>query len=223
MSGGELRLISSRCYPSKKEVEEYIGSIEKLDDVGVRTILKIILCSGLRVGEVLNARVFSDDENNIIIRTLASKTKQLNDKGIKLGMGEKQSRFLGRDFLNRLQNSNLDVFKSVKLENIFNVDFDDILDLVDEYDKANYVAEHVGIYNYITAYIRLKRNIDDVKVKYKAGKYEEKMILRYKPSFHFYRKLFSAEYYEQTKNVLATIDKMKWTNLNRIITYVKDY
>jgi len=218
---------SSYCYPQLKYEKEYVAAIENLDDPSVRRVIKLILVSGFRVGEILNSYLFYDAEGNVIIRSLAGKSRLLREEGITMrGNSERlESRFLGEHFLNSLIRSNRNVFKSVKIENILQVDTTELEDLIGEdMLKPRYVAPQLRLFSYLQAYRRLHNSVEEFAVKYRKDRQEEGAVIYARPSFHFYRKLYAVKYYDLSKrNLLKTIDKMRWSNVNMILHYVKEY
>jgi len=215
---------SSYCLPIYNEVGNYTESIENLSEKKLKIILKLILVSGFRVGEILNSYLFYDGEGNVIIRTLNSKSKE-----VKLIKGDKHySEFLGRERLDYYRKSNQKVFKSVKVINIFKLDVGELEFLInDDYDDIKmYVGEYLAFDSYITAYRMLKNKNTkmEIKIKFKKSSSETDFVRNYTPSFHFYRKLFASHYNKVNKNnFIKTIDFMRWKNINMIIDYVKDY
>jgi len=211
---------SSYCYPSRKYAEEYTKSVENIRDENLRKLIKVILCCGWRFGEVLNSYIFRDAEGNVIIRGINLKTK-------KFKIIEKQgdvSYFLGARRLKLMKR--LQIWKSVPMQNIFNIDTTELETLINDNDDDNifFIAEKLGIYNYRDAYRRLQRSANEIKIKYKRNVDETDVVMFYKPAFHFYRKLFAAQYnLINDYNLLKTIDFMRWKNLNVITKYVKDY
>ncbi len=218
---------SPYCYPLLKYENEYISAVESIEDAAIRKMLKLILVSGFRVGEILNSYIFYDAEGTLIIRSLAGKSKLLRSEGITMhgNSSNLESKFLGETFLNSLIKSNRNVFKSVKLENVFGLDTTELEDIASEdLLKPRWVAREIGITSYLAAFRRLRRASNELTVKFRKDKQEEGAVLSTRPSFHFYRKLYTVKYYDVTnRNLLKTIDKLRWSNTNMILHYVKEY
>lgn len=213
---------SSYCFPIFSEWRDYTEKIENIGNQKVRIILKLILVSGFRIGEIMNSYLFEDSEGNIIIRSLNSKSKK-----VKIMKGDKHySEFLGRKQLEYYRTTNQNVFKSVKIDNIFNLDLGELEFLVNENPSQIeiYVGEYLGIDSYISAYRLLRKEKVNIKVKYKRNTSETDYVRHFTPSFHFYRKLFASHYNKtHNYNFIKTIDFMKWRNTDIILDYVKDY
>lgn len=213
---------SPYSYPSQLEAKQYVKQIEQIENKGLRILMKTILLCGFRVSEILNSYIYQDIEGNYIIRAIAGKTKKFHLVRGNFHYG----RFLGRRVLLDALKSKTVPFKSVRLLNLFNVDVEEVYDCANDNFEApeRFLAEITGIKHYMTAFRLLKQSVDEVKIKYRENKLDEAIITYYKPSFHFYRKLFGAELYRQSKNdVYKTVDYMKWKDLNIVIHYIKDY
>ena len=212
---------SSYCYPTRTLADEYIKAVEEINDVGLRKLIKLILLCGWRFGEVINSYLFYDADGRAIIRGLNLK----NRKGFKIiQKAGDLSYFLGAKRLNMLKRQ--DIWKSVELQNVFNIDTEEIQNLIndEDNDRVKYVAEHIGITTYKDAYRRLQTHAKVIKIKYKRNEAETDIMMFYRPAFHFYRKLFAAQYnYVNNYNLMKTITFMRWKNLNVITKYVKDY
>jgi len=220
--------VSSYCLPDRKEVKKYIYQIENIKDDALRKFIKLILLSGFRSGEILNSYLFRDVDNNIYIRAVATKTKefQLFSELEKINMPRgNHAKFLGRTNLKKLVDKR-GIWKSVPLTNLFKISVSELEDLInDEMLKPDvFVAEGLSIFDYNNVYNRLKKEEMRLKVKYRASQKEASVNMYFNPSFHFYRKLFASEYsLQHNHNILKTIDFMKWSKLDMILHYVKDY
>lgn len=212
---------SSYCIPIYSECDNYIENIEN-SEIKIRIILKLILVSGFRIGEILNSYLFYDADGNVVIRCLNSKSK-----GVKLLLGNKHyTEFLGEERLDLYRKTNQNVFKSVKIDNIFDLDLSELEVLINDNfdDIKTYVGAYIGYASYIHAYRKLKKTTKTIKIKYRRSKNETDFVREFKPSFHFYRKLFASHYNKVNKNnFIKTIDFLRWKNLNVILEYVKDY
>ena len=209
---------SSYCIPIRSV--NYSESVENISDRGIRIILKTILLTGFRIGEVLNGYYFRDEEEVLYFRSIALKTKKITA----LSKSEHQTKFLGASKLNSL--IPLDVWKSVRTANIFGLDIDEIISISEgsEYNNPKYLADEIGIRTYKQALLRLKKVAKETKVKYRRRESEAGYTRYYIPAFHFYRKLFATELYHRTgKDFLTTVDYMRWKNLNMVLKYVKEY
>jgi len=217
--------ISSYCYPSQEDAKEYAAHVDNLQDQDIRRILKLIMCCGFRFGEVINSYLFYDADRNIFVRAPASKSRRINLLKERKTLGH-YTTFIGRSKLLSYIRTNQNVFKSVPLVNLFNVDITEFEPLINE-DMQNpkmFFADGLEVKSYSAAFKRLKKVVDEVKVKYRQHEDEASITRYYKPSFHFYRKLFASELNRAYNyNFLKTVDYMKWRNINIILQYVKDY
>lgn len=219
--------ISSYCFPNRDEVSRYKLIIENLNNEKLRLTLKLILVSGFRINEVLNSYLFKDENNQLYLRAPASKTKSMQVVSILKQKGHKgnYSAFLGRDFLLSIITSR-EKWKSVLTQNLFDLNLNELNFLVNDnlYEPNLFFGEYLADYaDYNKLYLELKNSLI-LKVKFKPGKYEDYVTQEIPVSFHFFRKLFIAEFNAKNNyNIVKTIDYVKWSNMNMILEYVKNY
>lgn len=214
----KIEKTSSYCYPVRDE--EYAKYVENIDDKSIRLILKTILLTGFRFGEVINGYYFLDADGNLFFRSIATKAKKIKIVDEK----EHQTKFLGVKRLHALLN--LDYWKSVKCVNIFNLNLDEIIEIAEQssYEKPKFLAEFLDVKTWKNAFCRLKNFAKEVKVKYRKNENEAGHTRYYIPSFHFYRKLFATKFYHATgKDFLAAVDYMRWKKLQTMLKYIKEY
>lgn len=209
----------SFLYPTKENIQEYIAAIENIEDTGLRRLLKTILCTGVRVGEALNGFYFFDADGNMFFQCISAKRRNI------LISDGHQSKFQGKKLLEGCLS--LPYWKRVKCVNLFAFDITELNELAEKNEgpqaPIEFLAEQIGIYNYLAAYQRLKVKNLAQKVQYRRANSDEEAIKIIEiPAFHFYRKLFAAEYYIRF-GIASAVEKLKWKNINVFFEYVKNY
>lgn len=210
----EFRLISQRAFPSKKNVDTYVEMVEGIKDSNLRKVLKLILCSGFRIGEALNSYLYRDEMGRVIVRGVAEKKFRVTrNRMFKRG-------FLGKPFLNR--NLSRSIWKEVVFLNIFNLDVDELMDEVSEdFTTPRWLFEDE---TYSRLYRTLKNGgTEPLATTYYVSRLERPKDVDFIPSFHFYRKLFSAELNNHVKDAFELLDYMKWESIGVASQYVKTY
>jgi hypothetical protein len=216
----EMQLISQRCYPTEKVLDEMPEFIEKIPDEKLKQVLKIILCSGLRIGEALNSFVYLNDENKRVIQfPIEKKYRITKHKMNKRG-------FLGASYLEAyLKIRKPNIWSSKKMYNPFELDMGWIGDETSEdsfhptwlFEKCNYR----GLFKELkyTSLPKLKviyyKDLDNLM---------DPITVEFLPSFHFYRKCACAQFIRTGMfNVVTLAQYIHWADLKQSMTYVKDF
>lgn len=224
---GKMRLISQRAYPKAKYVPQYLKRIEQIADQELRLALKLLCCSGLRIGELLNSYLYIQD-GKLIIRALAEKVYTRRDKR-RVALHKMPKRgFLGERYLVSMLSQGVWRSKEVKTQ-LF-----DAMQVAELYDLASpgpgepeWIGPRIKR-TYHALYKALKAEFE-VSVNYRVSKREVPFKAEFKPSFHFFRKLYAAQLSKSIQNmspvqaVTAVVDDMQWESPNMLMTYVKDY
>lgn len=218
----EMRLISQRAYPVREFVPEYTKSIENVQNKELRLTLKLLACSGLRIGELLNAYLYDNGNGEVVVRALAEKVYK--QKHVALHKMPAR-RFLGASYLAKMLGS--DVWRSKTIKNLFGFHLAEVLELVSESPRRpEWLGPSIGM-TYKRLYNTIKKEFS-AEISYKASKREVAFRTHFSPSFHFFRKLYSAELAFQTEGnpalaVAKVTDDMQWQSSNMLMHYVKDY
>jgi len=219
-----MRKEASFYYPARKELDDYRQGIERLEDKDVKLILKAVMLCGFRFSEIINCYFYRDAEQALIIRAPAAKIE--NGVGIVKEGGETGSRFLGAAKLRALMQIKPKAWKSVRAENVLDLDLASLEEIInpENTQRPKFFAEALGISRYYQAWRKLKGCERDLRIRFKPSKLEADESLDAVPAFHFYRKLFAAEYYHRHgKDVLGTVEYMRWRRLNMVLDYIKTY
>lgn len=213
-----MRMISQRCFPLAVEKENYNIAIENINDEDARKFLKALCITGFRAIEMLNGYFFMDVDGAVYARAPSAKTGQhLIEK-----FGRK---YAGSIILKSFMDSP-NFWKSVKINNYLNLNITELIPAIEPNTRQNirvFFADTLHKKAYHGLYKALKRELPALKIAFYPSPQEEASKEVYSPSFHFFRKLFAAETYEQDKDIVATVQKMKWKNFGRILQYVKLY
>ncbi len=219
--------ISQRVFPIRSEVKTYVNFVENVENDSLRNILKLILCSGFRITEILNSFILQDSLKNVYyIKGYALKSTQVTN--FKFG----KRKFAGSEELKKDLKLHPERFKTVPLFNIFNLDVREIYsfsnDVDTEIQRLRPLATFLNEKEYNRLYRILKKETSNhvpFRVYYMNSKLSaiEKEV-NIIPSFHFFRKLFVSElYFKLNKDIVYTVEYMKWSNLKRILDYSKAY
>ena len=177
-------------------------------EVAIR-LLKVILTSGYRIGEVLNSYMFFDDtKQNIIIRGIAEKSKVF------------KSNYRGH--ISWIPSKiHADIWKSNTLKNYFKLDMGFIDDIISTaYDEPVFPFKM----SYSSAYKLLAKAMPPSMVYYFKSKREVPVIVESKVSYHFYRKAFVSKMIGEEKgDYMKVVNYMRWANVNQILFYSKLY
>ncbi len=206
-----MKIIAQRTYPSKPTLAELPGITEDLedDDPELAHVLKIALCSGLRIGEILNSYVYEKD-HELIIRCIAEKKKKYH--------GMKFSRMRRGTLSEAFLRKNLDgkIWKSMPLLNLFGVDMGWLDSWISSYDEPKFLFHTT----YHRLYKRQTRG-KPIHANYSASKYETPMKVIYAPRFHFFRKAFTVKAMQVMKTPLDVANYMKWDDMKMLLSYYK--
>jgi hypothetical protein len=205
---------ASFLFPDKEELQQYAEEIDGMKNKKIRIVLKIIGITGVRFGEAINGFFFRDADFNLFFQCISAKRGKL--KMSKNG----ESVFLGKDILKN--NLGFPIWKKIKCVNIFSLDIEELEELVSDEGEYIWIGEAIGLKSYFTAYKALKKNQNELKMKYKRNEDEELTSVFSRPAFHFFRKLFASEYYRKF-GIASAVDKLKWKNINLFFQYVKEY
>lgn len=220
----EEKEISQRAFPIRSEKNRYISYVNSVSDPDLKLLLKVILCSGFRFSEALNAfLVYDSDKNKYLWTTYALKRKEITQ--FKLGTREAvKIRKLQEDLI-----AHPERFKTVPLINPFKLDISDLTSKSNDMYASKRFYRPISSYfekkTYKKLYAALKKEHGTFRVYYLNSKLNaiEKEI-NIIPSFHFFRKLFASElYYTLGKDTVMTVEYMKWSKMERLLDYVKAY
>ena len=203
---------SSFCYPTLKEVNTYISYVEHFQSKPLRILVKTMLLTGIRFAEAINGWYFYDAEGVLFFQCVSAKRRKI------LIAREGQSRYLGKKILENYLTQ--PIWKKIKCVNLFKMDISEIEEIAET--PMQPLGEVTGFSNYLSAYRSLKKELPNLKVKFRMNEDEELSTAIEIPAFHFFRKLYAAEYTRQF-GMPAAVEKMKWKNLNVFFNYVKDY
>jgi len=200
--------ISQKCFPTNKLLNDMIEHIEDCSSEDMQDLLKIILCSGYRIGEVLNSYLYFDEDKNITIRAVVEKA------GV--------HKMTTRGYMNWIPSHiHDDIWKSNPLKNYFKLSMGFIDDIIsDGYDKPNFSFKM----SYSKAYKLLNKTMPNSIVYYFKSEREVPVQVESKPAFHFYRKAFVSKMInDEGGNYMRVINYMGWKNVNQIKFYSKLY
>lgn len=222
----ENKEISQRTFPIRTYVPEYIDFVMNVDNRDLKIVLKTILCSGFRFSEVLNSFMLYDNQKDVYYLTAyALKRKEVTNFVLKDRTAAKIEK-LREDLIIHPER-----FKTVPLINLFDMNIKDVYSCANDMSTPKHLLRPLSSYfelkNYWQFYNSLKKNTDKIsfRVYYLDSKLSgiEKQV-NIIPSFHFFRKLFASElYYKLQKDPILTVEYMKWSQMNRLIDYVKMY
>lgn len=225
-----IKLISQRAYPRHEFVKEYVAAIENISDTELRIALKLLACTGLRVGELFNSYLYLDENKRLIIRALAEKiyTKRKGEQG-HVALHKMPSRgFLGAPYLISLLSEPIWRSKVVRLQHYPDLKVAELYDLA---SNSVVEPEWIGLRiknTYHRLYVALKTKFS-VPISYRISQREIPFTANFKPSFHFFRKLYSAQLTHliqadsPAQAITKVVDDMQWDNADMLLTYVKDY
>ena len=221
-------MISQKAFPTWDLLEDMPTIIEEIPNNTIRNLLKLNLCCGYRIGELLNSYIFfdGDDKENILIRSVVEKKK--DNKNFKLVNGKKrfdalhvmQSRgFLGKEYLD--YNVKQKIWKSNKIINCFGLK----MGWLGEYMSPSiYEPNYMFKYSYGGIYKLLKKHLPKMEVFYFQNmRLEEPVKVHMTPSFHFFRKAFCSRLVDYFPNSMDVVSYMKWGNVNQMLFYYKLY
>jgi hypothetical protein len=217
-------LKAQKMYPKRKYKESYIEAIKHIEDPSIRTLIMLDLMCGFRFGELINSYVYFDEiESKYIIRAVEEKGE--NHK-MPITCGGNRGAYLGEKELNNLLNYQPNAFKSVHLVDIFDFGFNELdYILSPNFRQPIWIGDRLNIKSYHKAYMRLRKMKFTLPVIYRQSIKEVGDYLPdAKVGFHFFRKLFSAEFYTQTGNdMVKTVQMLRWAKHEMLFVYIKDY
>jgi hypothetical protein len=214
----ELNIISQRCYPTEKCLENMKGMIENIEDETTKNLLKLSLCTGFRITETMNSFCYyAENGKDILVQSPMEKMyAQTHHKSPKRG-------FWGTNYLNYRLGHDDKLWKNVPWKNPFHLNMDWIHDYI-----SFSAMEPKWIFhgkNYFGEYNKLKKAMKEFEVYYFRSRHLVPSKVLYVPAWHFYRKVFVSGlvYNKVFADGLEIVNYMHWNNTNMILQYFKLY
>jgi len=213
----DKKFISQKAYPTPESLDKLGRMVESVDDETTRNLLKLCLCTGFRITEVMNSFCYYHENGQMIVQAPMLKMyRTTKTKSIKRG-------FWGTNYLNYRVGHDDKIWKNVLWQNPFNLNMDWIHPYI-----SHSALEPVWIFKgkmYHGEYMKLKKAFDDFEVYYFRSRHLFPLKVKMVPGFHFWRKTFiSGLVYKKTfSDGLEIVNFLHWNNPQMILQYFKIY
>jgi len=213
----DLNIISQRCYPTQECLNNMNKMVESVDDETTKNLLKICLCTGYRIVEVMNSFCYYGESGQMMVQSPMEKMfPTTKHKSPKRG-------FWGTNYLNYRVGHDDKLWKNVPWKNPFNLN----MDWIHPYISPS-ALEPIWIFKgkeYHGEYMKLKKAFEEYEVYYFRSKHLFPLRVRYVPSFHFFRKTFVAGlvYNKTFSDGFEVINYLHWSDPSQILSYFKLY
>jgi len=211
-----IKLISQKCFPDFNTLNHVPELLETVENESVKNILKLDLCCGFRIVELMNSFIYYGDNGKLIIQGPMEKSKISKHKSPRRG-------FWGTNYLNYKLGHNDEIWKSVELMNPFNLN----MDWLHPYISPS-ALEPIWPFKgkmYHGEYMELKK-MPEFEVFYFRSRHLLPLSgIKYIPGFHWYRKLFCAGAVDKQlfKDSLDLVNYMHWGNPAMVLSYFRLY
>jgi len=212
------KIISQRCSPTNEGLDKMKLFVDAVENIQLRRLLTVILCTGARVSEAMNSYVYKDDNNETTICCPVLKKSRQTKWTIK-----NKRECLGKQHLDALLN--LDIWKERTIVNVFDLNVGWMNDeLTIDLDDPNWIFDDKKI-TYKSMYKELKK-ISNMEVRYDKDKKGWRKSQRrwHNVSFHFFRKSFcSMVIREGIMNAFELTHYIIWERMDTGLDYVKGF
>ena len=213
----EKKLISQKAYPTTQCLQKLGGMVESVEDETTRNLLKMCLCTGFRITEVMNSFCYYTEDGKIMVQgPMLKMYHNTKMKSIKRG-------YWGTNYLNYRVGHNDEIWKNVIWKNPFGLN----MDWIHPYISPS-PLEPLWIFRgkeYHGEYMKLKKAFEDFEVYYFRSRHLYPLKVKMVPGWHFWRKCFISGlvYNKIFSDGLEIVNYMHWGNPSMILQYFKIY
>ena len=245
------KYISQKCFPTFKLIDEIPTILDSMEDNSTKRLIQLALCTGLRIGEILNGYWFKD-AGHMTFRAVAEKKKKvvIGDYYIDANGKKRRERHkeplhvMGRDTETKgirgfqgepylLARLDEDIWTSRIMRDDFKLNKPNGEDpkhsglgwIVENQSESIDEPHFMFKYHYDYYYKKLMKELPGLEVLYFKNRELEvpSTVQGALPSYHFFRKMMASKLVEVLDNPFDVVNFMHWGNVNQVRFYYKLY